>query len=72
MKLLRSEKLWDRKRNNKFVGNVDYGKTEGQDPENIAKNVFVIMAGGLKKPWPDTNWVFFNKNTTSVVHGRIF
>ena len=28
--------LWDRKKN-KFVGKVNYGKTEGEDPENIAK-----------------------------------
>lgn len=50
---IRSGTLWDRKNPNKFVGNVNYGKTEGEDPENIAKNVFVIMAAG--------NWVFFNK-----------
>ena len=32
---IRSGTLWDRK-NNKFVGNVNDGKTEGKDPENIA------------------------------------
>ena len=45
---IRSETLWDRK-NSKFVGNVDYRKTEGEDPQNIAKNVLVIMAAGPGK-----------------------
>ena len=34
-----------------FVGNIDYGKIKGEDPDNISTNALVIMISGLKKPW---------------------
>ena len=67
---IRSETLWDRK-NSKFVGNVDYGKTEGEDPQNIAKNVLVIMAAGLKKPWQIPIGYFLTNKTTSEVQSEL-
>ena len=58
------------KKNSKFVGNVDYGKTEGEDPQNIAKNVLVIMAAGLK-PWQIPIGYFLTNKTTSAVQSEL-
>lgn len=62
---IQKETLWDRK-NNKFVGNVDYGKTQGEDPDNIATNVLVIMAAGLKKSWKMPIGYFLANKTISA------
>ena len=47
---IKKETKWDPK-SEKFVGNIDYGTIKGEDPDNIATNVLVIMISGLKKPW---------------------
>ena len=47
---IKKETKWDPK-GEKFVGNIDYGKIKGEDPDNIATNALVIMISGLKKPW---------------------
>ena len=47
---IRSDTQWDKKKS-QFVGNVDYGEIKGEDAENIASNVLVVMAVGLKSPW---------------------
>ena len=38
-------------KNDKIVGNVDYGCFPGEEIDNIANNALVIMVSGLKKPW---------------------
>ncbi len=63
---IRKETLWDRK-NQKFVGNVDYGTMKGEDPDNIATNVLVIMASGLKKSWQMPIGYFLTSKTTSAI-----
>ena len=69
---IRKETLWDRK-NQKFVGNVDYGKTQGEDrdPDNIATNVLVIMAAGLKKSWLVPIGYFLTNKTTSDTQAQL-
>ena len=62
--------MGQKKKNSKFVGNVDYGKTEGEDPQNIAKNVLVIMAAGLK-PWQIPIGYFLTNKTTSAVQSEL-
>ena len=40
---IRSDTQWDKKKS-QFVGNIDYGEIKGEDAENIASNVLVVMA----------------------------
>ena len=47
---IKKQTCWDPK-NDKFVGNVDYGSFQGEDIDNIATNALVVMVAGLKKPW---------------------
>ena len=47
---IKKQTCWDPK-NDKFVGNVDYGSFQGEDVDNIATNALVVMVAGLKKPW---------------------
>ena len=47
---IKKQICWDPK-NDKFVGNVDYGSFQGEDVDNIATNALVVMVAGLKKPW---------------------
>ncbi len=67
---IRKETLWDRK-NQKFVGNVDYGTMKGEDPDNIATNVLVIMASGLKKSWQMPIGYFLTSKTTSAIQSQL-
>ena len=46
---IKKEIKWDPKSENIF-GNIDYGTIKGEDPDNIATNVLVVISG-LKKPW---------------------
>ena len=47
---IKKQVQWDR-RNNKFVGHVDYGAVKAEEAETEATNALVFMAAGLQKPW---------------------
>ena len=67
---IRKDTQWD-KRQSKFVGNVDYGKIKGEDSENIATNVLVVMAVGLKSPWQRPIAYFLTNKTNSEIQAQI-
>ena len=47
---IRKQIQWDRK-NERFVGHVDYGTVKAEKAETEATNALVFMAAGLQKPW---------------------
>ena len=47
---IRKQIQWDRK-NERFVGHVDYGALKAEKVETEATNALVYMAAGLQKPW---------------------
>ena len=67
---IRKDTQWDKKQS-KFVGNVDYGKIKGEDSENIATNVLVVMAVGLKSPWQRPIAYFLTNKTNSEIQAQI-
>jgi hypothetical protein len=67
---IRTETKWDRKLS-KFVGNVDYGNIKGENPENMATNVLVVMAVGLKAHWKIPIAYFLTNRTNSEIQAQI-
>ena len=67
---IRSETKWDSKLS-KFVGNVDYGNIKGENPENMATNVLVVMAVGLKSNWKIPIAYFLTNRTNSEIQAQI-
>ena len=47
---IRKQIQWDRK-NERFVGHVDYGTVKAEKAETEATNALVFMAAALQKPW---------------------
>lgn len=67
---IRKETRWEKKQS-KFVGNINYGDIRGEDPENIATNVLVIMAVGLKSPWQMSIAYFLTSKTNSEIQAQL-
>ena len=67
---IRTETKWDRKLS-KFVGNVDYGNIKGENQENMATNVLVVMAVGLKAHWKIPIAYFLTNRTNSEIQAQI-
>lgn len=67
---IRSDTQWGKK-NSQFVGNVDYGEIKGEDAENIASNVLVVMAVGLKLPWQRPIAYFLTDKINSQIQAQI-
>ena len=44
---VKKETKWD-PTNQQFVGTVDYGNIKAESPDNIAKNILLIMTASLK------------------------
>ena len=47
---IRKQIQWDR-RNNTFVGRVNYGRIQAENLDSEATNALILMASGLQKPW---------------------
>ena len=67
---IRTETKWDRKLS-KFVGNVDYSNIKGENSENMATNVLVVMAVSLKAHWKIPIAYFLTNRTNSEIQAQI-
>ena len=50
---------------------VDYGNIKGENPENMATNVLVVMAVGLKAHWKIPIAYFLTNRTNSEIQAQI-
>ena len=48
-------------------GNIDSGTIKGEDSDNIATNLLVIMISSLKKPWCVPLAYFLTKNQNADI-----